>query len=121
MLKRILMMAAVVAVAGAASATAQQAAQQPTPAPAPAAKATAKAPSAKTKAAAPAKMKWSADQIKDVQTALQKGNFYSGPINGVWGATTRAALKKYQEANKLPATGRLTQELYEKLKSGSSM
>ena len=47
--------------------------------------------------------------IKSVQSALKKAGFNPGPIDGIFGVRTKAALKKYQRANSL-ATGALTKE-----------
>ncbi|HEV2386752.1 MAG TPA: peptidoglycan-binding domain-containing protein [Candidatus Acidoferrales bacterium] len=42
----------------------------------------------------------------EIQQALTKAGFYSGPITGVWDVKTRAALKAFQKANGItPAQG----------------
>jgi peptidoglycan hydrolase-like protein with peptidoglycan-binding domain len=124
-MKRYLSLTLAMSLAGAAAASAQQA--QTTQAPAvqaPAGKAQAPA-KAQAKHKAEGKQmtqsapKFSADQIKDVQTALQKAGYYKGAVDGTWNAAGRAGLRKYQKANKMPANGKLTPELVEKLKSGS--
>ena len=84
-------------------------------------------------AAAPAKMKteakapkvakatparhaaWTSDQIKAAQEALTKGGYYKGNATGIMNKPTQAALRAWQKANKLPATGRLSDEILTKL------
>jgi peptidoglycan hydrolase-like protein with peptidoglycan-binding domain len=48
----------------------------------------------------------SSDSVKSVQTALNK-NGAALKVDGKMGPSTRAALKKYQSANGLKATGRV--------------
>ena len=62
-------------------------------------------------------MKWTTDQIKEAQEGLAKAGFYKGKATGVFNADTKKALKSYQKKNKLPVTGRLDNELLNKLKS----
>jgi peptidoglycan hydrolase-like protein with peptidoglycan-binding domain len=47
------------------------------------------------------------DQIKQAQAILKQRGFYSGEQIGKLDADTRAGLRKYQEAEKLKATGTL--------------
>lgn len=47
----------------------------------------------------------SAMSIKEVQAALKKLGYYTGTIDGVTGSKTKAAIKKFQSANKLTADG----------------
>jgi len=49
------------------------------------------------------------DLIRRVQEALKEKGFDPGPIDGIYGWRTEAAIKKFQKANGL-ATGALTQE-----------
>lgn len=93
------------------------------PAAAPAAPAKQEAPAKTTeKKAAPAKSarhaNWTADQIKSAQDALTKGGYYKGKSTGKWNKATSAALKAWQKANKMPASGRLSDEVLQKLTSG---
>lgn len=60
---------------------------------------------------------WTKDQIKEAQEGLKKAGFYKGDTTGVFNADTRKALKKYQKSNKLPVTGRLSNDVLAKLKS----
>ncbi len=52
--------------------------------------------------------------IKGVQKALKSSGFNPGPIDGIFGWRTRAALEKYQRANAL-ASGALTKETLKSL------
>jgi peptidoglycan hydrolase-like protein with peptidoglycan-binding domain len=45
------------------------------------------------------------DQIRGVQTALKAKGFYSGPIDGIDGRNTTAAIRKFQQSQGLPVTG----------------
>jgi peptidoglycan hydrolase-like protein with peptidoglycan-binding domain len=60
---------------------------------------------------------WTTAQIKEAQEGLKKAGFYKGDTTGVFNADTRKALKKYQKSNKLPVTGRLSDDVLAKLKS----
>jgi len=51
---------------------------------------------------------------RDVQRALKAAGINPGPIDGIFGWRTRAALEKYQRANKL-STGALTKETLKSL------
>ena len=62
-------------------------------------------------------MAWTTEQIKEAQEGLAKAGFYKGKPTGQFNADTRKALKKYQKENKLPVTGRLDNEVLNKLKS----
>jgi peptidoglycan hydrolase-like protein with peptidoglycan-binding domain len=61
--------------------------------------------------------KWTRDQIKEAQEGLTKAGFYKGKITGTYDRSTRKAILAYQKANKLPATGRLSDSLLTKLHS----
>jgi hypothetical protein len=50
------------------------------------------------------------DQIKGVQGRLQRDGFYNGPIDGVWGPDTAAAVSRYQHAHGFEETGKLNRE-----------
>lgn len=53
--------------------------------------------------------------IKDVQQALKEKGFDPGPIDGVMGPKTRDALKSFQSANNLKATGKLDEQTAQQL------
>jgi len=63
-----------------------------------------------------AKAAWTADQIKDAQTGLQKAGLYKGEINGNWDDATKTAFKAWQKANKMKETGTLSKSALTKLK-----
>ena len=60
---------------------------------------------------------WTTEQIKEAQEGLAKAGFYKGKPTGQFNADTRKALKSYQKKNKLPVTGRLSDDVLNKLKS----
>jgi peptidoglycan hydrolase-like protein with peptidoglycan-binding domain len=72
---------------------------------------------APTQAAMAHHAKWTKAQIKEAQEGLKKAGYYKGDTTGVFNADTRKALKKYQKSNKLPVTGRLSDDVLAKLKS----
>ena len=47
------------------------------------------------------------DNVRDVQTKLRDGGFYSGEIDGAYSSQLSAALTRYQIRNGLPITGQL--------------
>ena len=53
------------------------------------------------------------DQIKGVQGRLARDGFYTGPLDGVWGPATAAALGRYQRAHGLEPTEKLDHETLE--------
>jgi peptidoglycan hydrolase-like protein with peptidoglycan-binding domain len=123
-MKQLLTLAAVAIFAVATTVTAR--AQQAAPAPQASAEKPA-APSAQPAATAmkqaatssnvAAKPKFTAEQIKDVQTSLQKQKLYTGKVTGVWSASTVKAYKAWQKANSLPVDGVLTEDAIAKLKA----
>jgi peptidoglycan hydrolase-like protein with peptidoglycan-binding domain len=44
---------------------------------------------------------------KKVQETLRDKGFYTGPVDGVMGRQTRAAIRQYQQSENLPVTGHL--------------
>lgn len=46
-------------------------------------------------------------EIGDTQRRLHALGFYNGPIDGVWGHETRAAVERYQQSRGLAMTGRI--------------
>jgi peptidoglycan hydrolase-like protein with peptidoglycan-binding domain len=50
------------------------------------------------------------DNVRDVQTKLRDGGFYSGEIDGAYSSKLDAALTRYQIRNGLPITGQLDVE-----------
>ena len=57
----------------------------------------------------------SSEQVKDVQKALQDKGMDPGPVDGIMGPKTMAALKAFQKDQKLPESGRLDDQTREKL------
>jgi type II secretory pathway predicted ATPase ExeA len=60
-----------------------------------------------TPTAAPAQ---NGEHIRRLQTRLKAAGFSPGPIDGVLGPQTRQALRQFQKANRLAATGELSQK-----------
>jgi peptidoglycan hydrolase-like protein with peptidoglycan-binding domain len=56
-----------------------------------------------------------AEQVRSIQKALQEKGMDPGPIDGVMGPRTEAALRAYQKDQKLPETGQLDSQTREKL------
>ena len=46
----------------------------------------------------------------DIQLALKNAGFYNGPVDGKIGRETKRAIRKFQKANRLKATGRVNAE-----------
>jgi len=59
------------------------------------------------------------DDVKRAQEALREKGYDPGPIDGVLGPRTRAALRSYQQAENLAVTGRLDPQTAAKLGGGS--
>jgi peptidoglycan hydrolase-like protein with peptidoglycan-binding domain len=55
------------------------------------------------------------EEIRKLQEALKAKGQDPGPIDGAMGSKTRAAVKAFQEASGLKATGRLDDQTAEKL------
>lgn len=55
------------------------------------------------------------DRTRDAQQALKDKGYDPGPIDGIVGPQTRAATKKYQEANNLTPDGRLNPKVMDSL------
>jgi peptidoglycan hydrolase-like protein with peptidoglycan-binding domain len=61
--------------------------------------------------------KWTKEQVKEAQAGLAKAGYFKGEPNGVYGKSTRKAIRAYQKANNMPVTGHLDNELLTKLRS----
>ena len=116
MLRNIALATAVlVCAAGAGKLSAQDSAKaKPTPQATQKTSTTAATPA---KPAAAKEMKWTSAQITEAQTGLAKAGYYKGKPTGVMNADTRKALKAFEKANNLPATGKLSDTVLTKLKS----
>jgi peptidoglycan hydrolase-like protein with peptidoglycan-binding domain len=55
------------------------------------------------------------EEVKSLQKALQDKGKDPGPIDGLMGPKTQAALREFQKAEKLPETGRADAKTLEKL------
>lgn len=55
---------------------------------------------------------------KKVQETLRDKGFYTGPVDGVMGHQTRAAIRQYQQSENLPVTGHLDGDTAGKLGVG---
>lgn len=62
-----------------------------------------------------------ADRIREIQTALAQNGFYESEPNGKWDTRSVEAMKKYQAANGLTATGKLDAKSLQKLGLGSDV
>jgi len=58
--------------------------------------------------------------IKNVQVKLKQGGYYRGRVDGVWGPRSAAALKKFQQAQSLQASGTMDQQTAQKMGLSSS-
>jgi len=56
------------------------------------------------------------DIIRKLQQALNNKGYQAGPVDGIYGARTTQAVRKYQGDKKIPGEGQLTIELVEALK-----
>ena len=54
-------------------------------------------------------------QIRALQTALKERDFYTGTVDGSYGASLRAAIEAYERARGLPASGLATEALLKRL------
>jgi peptidoglycan hydrolase-like protein with peptidoglycan-binding domain len=53
--------------------------------------------------------------VQAVQTELTQLGYYNGPIDGIFGPTTRDAVAKYQIAKQLNVTGSLSPDTLQSL------
>ena len=63
----------------------------------------------------------SAGRIKEIQQALAREGHYEGTPTGKWDSATTEALRSYQQANALNATGKLDARTLQKLGLGSEV
>ena len=127
MIRKLALVSTLIAVVSASALSAQSTSTAPQPAAAPAMKHTPAVhmKSDTTKAAATTKATtpttrhaaWTKDQIKEAQEGLSKAGLYKGKATGVLNKDTKKALREYQKENKLPVTGRLSDDVLAKLKS----
>ena len=60
------------------------------------------------------------DRIKEIQSALQREGAYEGEPTGKWDLATVDAMKKFQDKNDLPSTGKIDALSLQKLGLGSA-
>jgi len=59
------------------------------------------------------------DRIREIQSALQKDGSYEGELTGKWDDATADAMKKYQDKNGIPSTGKIDALTLNKLGLGA--
>src|SRR5690606_38196208 len=59
--------------------------------------------------------------VRELQMALRDAGHDPGEIDGIWGPRTRSALRDFQEAEGLNATGRLDQQTAQALNLDQGM
>ncbi len=59
------------------------------------------------------------DRVKEIQSALEKNGSYEGEPSGKWDAATADAMRKYQDKNGIPPTGKIDALTLNKLGLGS--
>jgi len=62
-----------------------------------------------------------AGRIKDLQTRLDQQGFSAGDVDGLWGPNTAAALRRFQAAKGLQASGRFDQATLAALGAGGAV
>jgi hypothetical protein len=63
----------------------------------------------------------SRERTEQIQTALERGGYYTGEPNGRWDAKTVSAVQKFQSTHSLDATGKLDAPTLQKLGLGSAI
>ncbi len=63
----------------------------------------------------------SVQRTQEIQAALQRGGYYPGDPTGKWDSGTQASLRRFQEANGLPPTGKLDALSLQKMGLGSDV
>lgn len=54
--------------------------------------------------------------IRDIQSALNEAGYTPGPVDGVVGPLTRAGVREFQKARRLPVTGKIDGQTLRRLK-----
>ncbi len=68
------------------------------------------APSAAAAASLPAEAEMSEANRRQIQDALRRVDYYKGPVDGIFGPLTRAAIRRFQREIGADTTGYLTAE-----------
>ncbi len=63
----------------------------------------------------------SPERISQIQSALSRGGYYHGDVNGKWDGNTADAVRNFQSANNMDATGKLDAPTLQKLGLGSDI
>lgn len=63
----------------------------------------------------------SAERTEQIQSALERGGYYSGDPTGKWDSNTQESLRRFQSANGLPPTGKLDAISLQKMGLGSDV
>lgn len=61
----------------------------------------------------------STDDVATVQASLAAGGLYRGPVDGIYSGATRAAIREFQQVERIPVTGNLDAETMARLQRGS--
>lgn len=64
---------------------------------------------------------WNGQEVRDLQKRLKELGFYSGSVDGDFGAATDAAVKAFQKANGLAADGKAGKKTLEKMNSAGAV
>lgn len=59
-------------------------------------------------------------EVRETQQQLKSLGLYDGPVDGVWGAETQAAVERYQSQRGLSATGRVDEPTRNSLREASA-
>ena len=78
-------------------------------------------PSAKAQKSSGATVALSRSEVKVLQRNLAKLNYDPGPADGVMGAKTVRAIRRYQVANGLPATGKVSARFLEHVEDAAAV
>lgn len=70
---------------------------------------------ASAKGSSSSSVRWSRQDIQKVQEKLSNEGYYHGKVDGVMGPQTDSAIRQYQKAQGLPATGHLDAQTAVKL------
>lgn len=63
----------------------------------------------------------STQRTEQIQVALARGGYYTGNPNGRWDTATQESLRRFQEANGLPPTGKLDALSLQRMGLGSDV
>lgn len=63
----------------------------------------------------------SSQRTQEIQSALQRGGYYTGDPTGKWDSGTQDSLRRFQAANGLPPTGKLDALSLQKMGLGSDV